>query len=86
MCWRAGAPAEADHSLKDAARVARLVDLVLDDHLPLPLTELVRIYGLRNLVEQSYKQMKDELGWAAFASTPLPAELVAGRIKRRSRD
>ncbi|MDB5744313.1 MAG: transposase, partial [Polaromonas sp.] len=29
-----------------------------------PLGEIVRLYGLRNWVEQSYKQMKDELGWA----------------------
>jgi len=26
----------------------------------------VRIYGLRHWVEQSYKQVKDELGWADF--------------------
>ena len=31
-----------------------------------PLGEIVRLYGLRNWVEQSYKQMKDELGWADF--------------------
>lgn len=31
-----------------------------------PLGEVVRLYGLRNWVEQSYKQMKDELGWADF--------------------
>lgn len=30
------------------------------------LAEIVRFYGLRNWVEQSYKQMKDELGWADF--------------------
>ncbi|MFK8847326.1 IS701 family transposase [Streptomyces sp. Ac-502] len=30
------------------------------------LTEVVRIYGLRHWVEQSYKQVKDELGWADF--------------------
>ena len=28
--------------------------------------EIVRLYGLRNWVDQSYKQMKDELGWADF--------------------
>ena len=27
---------------------------------------MVRLYGLRNWVEQSYKQVKDELGWADF--------------------
>jgi hypothetical protein len=26
----------------------------------------VRLYGLRNWVEQGYKQVKDELGWADF--------------------
>jgi hypothetical protein len=31
-----------------------------------PLAEIVRIYGLRHWVEQSYKQVKDELGWADF--------------------
>jgi SRSO17 transposase len=31
-----------------------------------PLAEIVRLYGLRNWVEQSYKQMKDELGWSDF--------------------
>jgi len=30
------------------------------------LAEIVRIYGLRHWVEQSYKQFKDELGWADF--------------------
>jgi hypothetical protein len=31
-----------------------------------PPAEVVRIYGLRHWVEQSYKQVKDELGWADF--------------------
>jgi DDE superfamily endonuclease len=30
------------------------------------LAELVRLYGLRNWVEQGYKQVKGELGWADF--------------------
>jgi hypothetical protein len=30
------------------------------------LAEIVRAYGLRNWVEQGYKQVKDELGWADF--------------------
>jgi hypothetical protein len=30
------------------------------------LAQIVRIYGLRHWVEQSYKQVKDELGWADF--------------------
>lgn len=33
---------------------------------PADLTEVVRLYGLRNWVEQSYKQVKGELGWADF--------------------
>ena len=33
---------------------------------PASLAEVVRIYGLRHWVEQSYKQVKDELGWADF--------------------
>jgi DDE superfamily endonuclease len=35
-------------------------------HPAAPLAEIVRIYGLRHWVEQSYKQVKDELGWADF--------------------
>ena len=35
-------------------------------HLAADLTEVVRLYGLRHWVEQSYKQVKDELGWADF--------------------
>jgi hypothetical protein len=31
-----------------------------------PLAEVVRLYGLRIWVEESYKRMKDELGWADF--------------------
>ncbi|MFQ6198650.1 hypothetical protein [Streptomyces sp. NPDC000405] len=30
------------------------------------LAEIVRLYGLRPWIEQSYKQIKDELGWADF--------------------
>jgi hypothetical protein len=30
------------------------------------LAEIVRIYGLRHWIEQGYKQVKDELGWADF--------------------
>jgi hypothetical protein len=35
-------------------------------HPAASLAEVVRIYGLRNWVEQGYKQVKDELGWADF--------------------
>src|SRR4030095_680742 len=30
------------------------------------LAEVVRLYSLRNWVEQGYKQVKHELGWADF--------------------
>jgi SRSO17 transposase len=36
------------------------------EHEPADLAEVVRLYGLRNWIEQSYKQVKDELGWADF--------------------
>ena len=35
-------------------------------HPPADLAEIVRLYGLRPWIEQSYKQIKDELGWADF--------------------
>jgi hypothetical protein len=35
-------------------------------HEPADLTEVVRLYGARHWIEQSYKQVKDELGWADF--------------------
>jgi SRSO17 transposase len=35
-------------------------------HPPADLAEIVRIYGIRNWIEQSCKQIKDELGWADF--------------------
>jgi hypothetical protein len=31
-------------------------------HPAAPLAEIVRIYGIRHWIEQSYKQVKDELG------------------------
>ncbi|CAM3887264.1 hypothetical protein [Polaromonas hydrogenivorans] len=42
-----------------------------------PLGEVVRLYGLRNWVEQSYKQMKDELGWAATSWFEATVQFVA---------
>jgi len=33
---------------------------------PADLAEVVRVYGLRSWVEQGYKQVKHELGWADF--------------------
>jgi hypothetical protein len=35
-------------------------------HPPADLAEVTRIYGIRHWIEQSYKQVKDELGWADF--------------------
>jgi len=35
-------------------------------HLAADLAEIVRIYGIRHWIEQSYKHVKDELGWADF--------------------
>ena len=35
-------------------------------HPAADLAEIVRIYGIRNWIEQGYKQVKDELGWADF--------------------
>jgi hypothetical protein len=35
-------------------------------HLAADLAEITRIYGIRHWIEQSYKQVKDELGWADF--------------------
>jgi len=35
-------------------------------HPAADLAEVVRIYGIRHWIEQSYKQVKDQLGWADF--------------------
>jgi hypothetical protein len=40
---------------------------------PADLEEIVRLYGLRNWVEQSYKQAKRQLGWADFQVRKDPA-------------
>jgi DDE superfamily endonuclease len=37
-----------------------------DGHPAVTLTEILRLYGLRVWVEQGYKQVKHELGWADF--------------------
>ena len=34
--------------------------------VPADLAEIVRLYGLRNWVEQSYKHVKGALGWNAY--------------------
>jgi hypothetical protein len=35
-------------------------------HPAASLAEIVRLYAIRNWIEQGYKQVKDELGWADF--------------------
>src|SRR5919112_1552584 len=40
---------------------------------PADLAEIVRLYGLRNWVEQGYKQLKQELCWADFMVRADPA-------------
>jgi hypothetical protein len=44
----------------------RIAHAAHSPHRPADLAELVRLYGIRNWIEQSYKQVKDELGWADF--------------------
>jgi hypothetical protein len=41
-------------------------DIPSRGHEPADLTEVVRLYGIRHWIEHSYKQVKDELGWADF--------------------
>src|SRR6266511_2551838 len=62
----------------DPARLPKLTTWYLVTNLPHPsrrrtppfapadLAEVVRLYSLLNWVEQSYKQVKNELGWADF--------------------
>jgi hypothetical protein len=59
----------------DPARLPKLTTWYLLCNLARPagrraqqaqLAEIVAAYGLRNWVEQGYKQVKDELGWADF--------------------
>jgi DDE superfamily endonuclease len=47
--------------LPGTARAAEYPNLPAAD-----LTEVVRLYGLRQWIEQGYKQVKQELGWADF--------------------
>ena len=48
-------------------------DLVDIPFAPADLAEVVRLYGLRQWVEQSYRQVKHELGWADFQVRADPA-------------
>ena len=61
-----GRPVRAICATTDRLALPELSTWYLTTHLPAPLAEIVRIYGLRNRIEQGYKQMKDELGWADF--------------------
>jgi len=61
-----GMPVRAICATTDRRALPALSTWYLTTNLPAPLGEIVRMYGLRNWVEQSYKQMKDELGWADF--------------------
>ena len=61
-----GRPVRAVCATTDRRELPALSTWYLTTNLPAPLGEIVRLYGLRNWVEQSCKQMKDELGWADF--------------------
>jgi hypothetical protein len=61
-----GRPVRAICATTDRRALPELSTWYLTTNLPAPLAEIVRIYGLRNWIEQGYKQMKDELGWADF--------------------
>ena len=45
-----------------------------------PLAYVVRLYGLRNWIEQGYKQMKNELGWADFMVVATAPSGATGRL------
>lgn len=62
-------PVRAICATTDRRTLPELSTWYLTTNLPLEvasLEEVVRLYGLRHWVEQGYKQMKDELGWADF--------------------
>jgi SRSO17 transposase len=53
----------------DPATLPETATWYLATTLPLPeadLAEIVRLYGLRNWVEQQYKQVKHSLGWSQY--------------------
>jgi len=53
----------------DPATLPEMATWYLATTLPLPeadLAEIVRLYGLRNWVEQAYKQVKHSLGWSQY--------------------
>jgi len=59
-------PVRAVCATTEGRALPELSTWYLTTNLPSPLGEIVRLYGLRNWIEQGYKQMKDELGWADF--------------------
>jgi hypothetical protein len=72
-------PTRAVVATTDPATLPALSTWYLVTNLPAPqpelrgslhpaadLAEIVRLYGLRNWVEQSYKQVKQSLGWAQY--------------------
>jgi SRSO17 transposase len=61
-----GNPVRAICATTDRLALPELSTWYLTTNMASPLAEIVRIYGLRNWIEQGYKQMKDELGWADF--------------------
>jgi hypothetical protein len=64
-----GKPVRAICATTDRRTLPVLSTWYLTTNLPVEaasLAEVVRLYGLRHWVEQGYKQMKDQLGWADF--------------------
>lgn len=64
-----GKPVRAVCVTTDRRALPELTTWYLTTNLPVErasLAEVARLYGLRNWIEQGYKQMKDELGWADF--------------------
>jgi hypothetical protein len=73
--WGPQGPHRLVVATTDPARLPKLTTWYLLTNLARPagrraqqaeLSEIVATYGLRNWVEQGYKQVKDELGWADF--------------------
>src|SRR6266702_794115 len=73
--WGPAGPHRLVVATTDPARLPKLSTWYLLCNLARPasrraqqaqLAEIVGLYGLRNWVEQGYKQVKDELGWADF--------------------